>query len=257
VKRWASVLAVASVCVGCGGGEGAAPETTTVAEAPAATEAPAAAGAAAPATAPRAAAAPVAAPAPAAVPVRPAAAAPAAPAPPAFREVTLPAGTTLPLRLRSAVASDTSNVEDVVRAELRESVSGGGTTILPAGTEFAGTVTSVERSGRVKGVARIAYRFDSLTLAGTRYEVGAAPLLHEAETTKREDATKVAIGAGAGAAIGALLGGGSGAAKGAAIGAAGGTGVVLATRGDEVRLESGASVTTTLSAPLTIRVRAN
>ena len=43
VKRWASVLAVASVCVGCGGGEGAAPEATTVAEAPAATtEAPAA-----------------------------------------------------------------------------------------------------------------------------------------------------------------------------------------------------------------------
>jgi uncharacterized protein YcfJ len=171
--------------------------------------------------------------------------------------VTLPAGTTLPLRLQSAVASDTSSVEDVVRAELREAVAGGGATVLPAGTEFAGTVTSVERSGRVKGVARIAYRFDSLTHAGTRYEVGAAPLVHEAEPTKREDATKVAIGAGAGAAIGALLGGGSGAAKGAAIGAAGGTGVVLATRGDEVRLESGASVTTTLSAPLTIRVRAN
>jgi hypothetical protein len=171
--------------------------------------------------------------------------------------VTLPAGTTLPLRLRSAVASDTSNVEDVVRAELREAISSGGATVLPAGTEFAGTVTSVERSGRVKGVARIGDRFDSLTVAGTRYEVGAAPLVHEAEPTTREDATKGAIGTGAGAAIGAILGGGSGAAKGAAIGAAGGTGVVLATRGDEVRLESGASVTTTLSAPLTIRVRAN
>ena len=254
MKRWASVLAVACVCVGCGGGEGAAPEATTAAEAPAATtEAPAAAGEAAPASAPRSAAAPATAPPPA----RPAAPAPAAPAAPAFREVTLPAGTTLSLRLRSAVASDTSNVEDVVRAELREAVSGGGATVLPAGTEFVGTVTSVERSGRVKGVARIAYRFDSLTLAGTRYDVGAAPLVHEAEPTKREDATKVAIGAGAGAAIGAILGGGSGAAKGAAIGAAGGTGVVLATRGDEVRLESGANVTTTLSAPLTIRVRAN
>jgi len=244
------------MCVGCGGGESgetAAPELTT-AEAPAATtEAPAGGGVAAPAAAPRAAAAPAAAPAPA----RPAAPAPAAPAAPAFREVTLPAGTTLLLRLRSAVASDTSNVEDVVRAELREAVSGGGATVLPAGTEFAGNVTAVERSGRVKGVARVAYRFDTLTVAGTRYDVGAAPLVHEAEPTKREDATKVAIGAGAGAAIGALLGGGSGAAKGAAIGAAGGTGVVLATRGDEVRLEPGANVTTTLSAPLTIRVRAN
>jgi hypothetical protein len=155
------------------------------------------------------------------------------------------------------VASDTSKVEDAVRAELREAVSGGGTTVLPAGTEFAGTVTQVEQSGRVKGLARLAYRFDTLTLAGERYEVGTAPLAHEAEPTKREDATKVAIGAGAGAAIGAILGGGSGAAKGAAVGAAGGTGVVLATRGEEVRLASGTNVTTTLSAPLTVRVRAN
>ena len=241
MKRWANVFAVASMCVGCGGTEGVAPEATTSAI----SEAPAAAGAAVAATAPGPAAS---------VPARPAAPAPAVPQ---FREVTLPAGTTLPLRLQSAVASDTSRVEDAVRAELREAVSSGGATVLPAGTEFAGTVTSVERSGRVKGVARVAYRFDSLTLGGTRYEVGAAPLVHEAEATKGEDATKVAIGAGAGAAVGALLGGGSGAAKGAAIGAAGGTGLVLATRGEEVRIESGASVTTTLSAPLTIRVRAN
>ena len=120
-----------------------------------------------------------------------------------------------------------------------------------------GTVTDVEQSGRVKGRARVAFRFDTLNLSGERYDIAAAPVVHEAEPTKREDATKVAIGAGAGAAIGALLGGGSGAAKGAAIGAAGGTGVVLATRGDEVRLEPGAAVTTTLSKPLTVRVRAD
>jgi hypothetical protein len=148
-------------------------------------------------------------------------------------------------------------VEDVVRAELREAVTGGGTTVLPEGTEFAGTVTEAAQSGRVKGLARVAYRFDTMSLEGERYEIVTALLVHEAEPTKKEDATKVAIGAGAGAAIGALIGGGSGAAKGAAIGGAGGAGVVLGTRGDEVRLQSGASVTTTLSSPLTIRVRAN
>jgi hypothetical protein len=170
--------------------------------------------------------------------------------------VTLPEGTRLLLRLQTAVASDTSTVEQPVRAELREAIPVGGTTALPAGTEFTGTVTEVERSGRVKGVARVAYRFDSLMLAGERHEVVTAPLVHEAEATKSEDATKVAVGAAAGAAVGALLGGGSGAAKGAAIGAAGGTGVVLATRGEEVRLGPGANVTTTLSRPLTIRVPA-
>jgi hypothetical protein len=62
------------------------------------------------------------------------------------------------------------------------------------------------------------------------------------------------VGAGAGAVIGAVVGGKSGAAKGAAIGGAAGTGVVMATRGKEVRLEPGTDVSTRLAAPLTIRV---
>ena len=46
-----------------------------------------------------------------------------------------------------------------------------------------------------------------------------------------------------------------GAAKGAAIGGGAGTGVVLATKGKEIRLAPGADVTSQLSAPLTVRVR--
>ncbi|MGH9255873.1 MAG: hypothetical protein ACRD3C_15040 [Vicinamibacterales bacterium] len=173
----------------------------------------------------------------------------------AYREVTLPQGTLLRLRLQSAVASDTSRVEDPVRAELRDAVAVDGAPVLPVGTQVAGVVTDVERSGRVKGRARIAYRFGSLYYLGDHYDVSTAQLSHEAEATKGEDATKIAVGAGAGAAVGALLGGGSGAAKGAAIGGAAGTGVVLATRGKEIRVGSGARVTTRLTAPVTILVR--
>jgi hypothetical protein len=54
--------------------------------------------------------------------------------------------------------------------------------------------------------------------------------------------------------IGGIVGGGSGAAKGAAIGGAAGTGAVLATRGDEVRLAAGTPVSVKLTAPLTVRV---
>jgi hypothetical protein len=169
--------------------------------------------------------------------------------------VTLPEGTTLRLTLQSAVASDSSRVEDTVRAELREAVVIDGTTVLPAGTELTGVVTDVEESGRVKGRARIAYRFNSLNYSGERYDVATAPLSHLAPATKSEDATKIAVGAGAGAAIGALLGGGDGAVKGAAIGGAAGTGAVLATRGEDVRVGPGASITTRVTAPLTVRVR--
>ena len=182
-----------------------------------------------------------------------------APAPPApvrrvAREVTIPAGTTLRLDLASGIASDSSRVEDAVRATLRQAVIVNGETVLPAGTELAGVVTDVDDSGRVKGRAHIAYRFDSLRYGGDRYDIQTATISHEAEATKKKDATKIAVGAGAGAAIGALLGGGDGAAKGAAIGGAGGTGVVLATKGKEVRLGPGANINTRLMAPLTVRL---
>src|SRR3954466_7325598 len=53
---------------------------------------------------------------------------------PEFRELTIPAGTTLPATLATAVASDTSHVEDPVRATLRSSVMAEGHQALPAGT---------------------------------------------------------------------------------------------------------------------------
>lgn len=135
-------------------------------------------------------------------------------------------------------------------------VSVDGRVVVPAGAVVSGTVTGAERPGRVKGVARLVLSFTSVTVAGTRYTIAAEPLVREGEQTKGEDAKKVGIGAGAGAVVGAILGGKDGAAKGAAVGAAGGTGVVLATRGRELALAKGAALTVTLSAPVTVTVRA-
>lgn len=174
---------------------------------------------------------------------------------PVYRDVTIPAGTTLPLALTSSIASDTSAVEDAVTAELTRAISIDGRDVLPAGARLAGNVTQVDGSGRVKGRAMIAFRFTSLRTGDEQYDVQSAPLSHLAPATKGEDATKIGIGAGAGAVIGGLLGGGDGAAKGAAIGGGAGTGVVLATKGKEVRLGPGADATTQLTAPLTVRVR--
>jgi hypothetical protein len=221
VKKWTAVIALAALTAACGGGsESPSPETAEAADSPAAAETP------------------------------------AEPPAPAYREVTIPAGTALRLDLQSAVASDSSKVEDTVRASLRAAVTIDGRTVLPAGTELVGVVTAVQRSGRVKGRASVAYRFNSLRYEDERYPVTTATISHEAEATKGEDATKIAVGAGAGAALGAILGGGDGAAKGAAIGGAAGTGTVLATRGQEVRLGPGANVTTRLTAPLTVRTKA-
>jgi hypothetical protein len=130
-----------------------------------------------------------------------------------------------------------------------------GETVLPQGTEVEGRVIDVERSGRVKGRARVALRFTMLAHEGDEYDVRSEAIERVANATKAKDATKIGIGAGAGAAVGAILGGGDGAIKGAAIGGAAGTGAVLATRGEEVRLDAGEPLVTRLTSPLTVRVR--
>jgi hypothetical protein len=173
---------------------------------------------------------------------------------PQFREVTVATGTALPLELTTALSSETTGVEASVRARLRQPVIVNGYAALPAGTVLSGTVSDVERSGRVQGRARIAFRFTEAVIDGNREDLRTDPITFEAEATKSEDATKVGAGAGVGAVIGGILGGGKGAAKGAAIGGAAGTGAVLATRGKEVELPVGRDITARLASPLTVRV---
>jgi len=178
-----------------------------------------------------------------------------APARPTSREVTIPAGTTLPLALTGALASDTSAVNDAVTAELTRPITIDGRDVLPAGTRLSGVVTQADASARVKGLATLAFRFTSLSVDGVQYDVQAAPRSQTAAATKGEDAAKIGIGAGAGAVVGGIIGGKKGAATGAAIGGGAGTGVVLATAGEDVRLGPGDDATTQLTAPLTVRVR--
>ena len=179
----------------------------------------------------------------------------AAPAPAQFKEVTIPAGTPLRLTLESAISSDNSKPEDPVRAKLSRGLVVDGTAVVPAGAELTGFVVDAKESGKVKGRGQLSWRFTRLRSDGKTHDIHTAVLSRIAPATKREDAEKIGIGAGAGAVIGAIAGGKKGAAIGTAVGGGAGTGVVLATRGDEVRLDAGAAMSTTLAEPLKILVR--
>jgi hypothetical protein len=173
---------------------------------------------------------------------------------PQFKEVTIPSGTTIVVKLANGVESNTSKVEDAVRGTLAKALVVGGTTVVPAGSEVGGTVLEANQSGHVKGRASLAIRFDRLRVGSESHTIRTARIAREAEPTKGDDAKKVGIGAGAGALVGAIAGGKKGALIGTAVGAGAGTGVVLATRGEEVRLAAGTTVTTTLQQPVTILV---
>jgi hypothetical protein len=180
--------------------------------------------------------------------------APQAPPRAQFREVTVPANTILPLELMTALSSATAQVETPVRARVRQAILIDGVTAIPAGTVLTGEVFEVERAGRVRGRSRLAIRFNEAEINGAAERLRTNPIIFEGEATRGEDATKIGVGAGIGAAIGGIVGGGEGAAKGAAIGGAAGTGAVLATRGREVELASGADLSATLASPVEIRV---
>lgn len=177
-------------------------------------------------------------------------------APPAYDEVTVPEGTVLTVRLDTAVASDRNRPEDAVRAHLTSPVRVGGRTVIPAGSELSGSVTAAERSGKVKGVARVAFRFHELTRAEDheRYRIDTSAVSRRARTTRKKDAVKIGGGALGGAVVGGLIGGKKGAAIGTAAGGGAGSAVVMSTRGEEVRLAKGATVTVKLASPLTIRI---
>ena len=171
-----------------------------------------------------------------------------------WRDVTVPANTIIPLELMTPLSSATAQVETPVRARVRQAVEVNGVNAIPAGATLIGEVFEVERAGRVQGRSRLAIRFNEMQANGASERLRTNPIIFEGEATKGEDATKIGVGAGIGAAIGGILGGGDGAAKGGAIGGAAGTGVVLATRGREVELATGAELSASLATPLEIRV---
>ena len=184
-------------------------------------------------------------------------AAPVRAASPAVKEITIPAGTTLSIVLDTPVGSDTSRVEERGNAHLARPVVVHGETALAAGSRVAGLVTDARRSGKVKGLAHVAVRFDSVSPSGSddRYTIQTSAVDRTAASTKKKDAVEIGAPAAGGALIGALVGGKKGAVIGGAVGGGAGTAVVLSTRGKEVHLPKGSALTVKLASPLTVKLR--
>ena len=155
----------------------------------------------------------------------------AKPAPP---KVVIPSGTSLHVRLNEGLSASKSEPGTEFSATLADPVVVDGKTLLPQGTRAVGRVLDAKESGRVKGRASLNLALISVVHNGKTVPVETQTYVGVAKSTKKRDAGIIGGAAGVGAAIGAIAGGGKGAATGAAIGGAGGTGAVLATRGEDV-----------------------
>jgi hypothetical protein len=173
-------------------------------------------------------------PAPAPAPAPAAAPSPAPPSPSpaaAPKTVTVPAGTTVNVRLTQAIDVDTSQAGMTFKAIVDDPVMIGGSTVIPRNASAVLQAVQVQQSGKAKGADKISLKLNSVGFGGRVYQVTSAYVEQKGKGEGKRTARKVGGGAGLGAIVGGIAGGGSGAAIGAAVGGA--TGAVVAAGGEE------------------------
>jgi hypothetical protein len=163
------------------------------------------------------------------------------------QRVIIPSGTMFVAELEQSLSTDGSSVGDHVTLHTVHAVGLEDETKLPSGITLRGVVTHVKGGGRIAGAPELALHFNELELDGHTY-----PISTESFQVKgKSDATESALEIGGGAVVGGVLRG----AKGAIVGAAIGTGVAVATEGDQLTLGAGQRVRIRLDQPVTVQFR--
>jgi hypothetical protein len=145
--------------------------------------------------------------------------------------VTVPAGTTVNVRLTQGIDVDASQAGQQFKAIVDDPVMIGGAIVIPRGASAVVQAVSVQQSGSMKGSDKISLKLNSVAFGGYAYEVATKYVETKGKGEGKRTARKVGGGAGLGAIVGGIAGGGSGAAIGAAVGGA--TGAAVASGGEE------------------------
>ncbi|MDX2180315.1 MAG: hypothetical protein SFV18_12045 [Bryobacteraceae bacterium] len=145
------------------------------------------------------------------------------------RAATLPAGTSLTVRLDQTLSTKSNQPGDRFSGTLSAPVTVDGRTLLPAGTSVNGVVRDAAPSGRLAGQAVLRVALTSVEIDGREVPISTSARSRVSGGHKKRNWAWIGGTSGAGAVIGAIAGGGKGAAIGAASGAAAGTAGAAAT----------------------------
>jgi hypothetical protein len=167
--------------------------------------------------------------------------------------LVVPAGTTVTVRLGSAIGSKLSQSGETFTGTVAKDVLAGNRVAIPRGTPVNGTVTDAKSLGKFKGAAELDVRLDSINLNGADLPVRAAPQTFTAKGKGKRTAVMTGGGAALGGLIGGLAGGGKGAAIGLAAGAGAGAGGSAFTGNKDIVLPAESALSFQLSHSLEIR----
>ena len=154
---------------------------------------------------------------------------------------TVPADSTVRLRLNEKLSSKDAKVGGAFTSTVVTPVHVRGVEIIPAGSIVAGSVTQVERAGRKGQAGSLGVTFTSLKLPnGERHPINASLAASDGEGEEGEVKGKSARKRnarfiGRGMVVGGIMSGGSGVVTGGLMGTARG----LIKKGEEAEIDSG------------------
>lgn len=164
-------------------------------------------------------------------------------------ELRLPEGTRILVRLDEPLSSRTAHREDRFDASVFRPVRADRAVAIPAGTRVRGVVRDAQPARRGSKGGQLELDFDTLYLDPRRIDLRSRVVSLDQDEGGGDTAGKAGIGAVLGGVVGSILGGKKGAIVGIIVG---GTGAVVASKGDEVDLPEGTIVTIELTYPLAI-----
>ncbi len=137
---------------------------------------------------------------------------------PSVALLSVPAGTSVEVRLDESLSSNQSRPGEEFPATITEPIAVDGSTVIPAGAHATGRVVVARPSGHLRGVAELGLTLESVELNGQSFSLDTAPHYLSGGNHKKHDLLWIGGGGGSGALIGALAAGGRGAAIGGPVG---------------------------------------
>lgn len=169
-------------------------------------------------------------------------------------KVSIPAGTTLSIRIDQRISVKDSRSGDGFTGEIVDPVLAiDNRVLLPKGTQVAGVVDVSHRRGHFKGRSLLELRLTSLTMNGIQYPLETGDLARSKKGKGKRSAAIIGGGAGLGMLVGGLASGGTGLAVGGLIGGGAGTAVAGLTGNRDIDIPAEAILKFRLADDLTVQ----